>query len=56
MRVEPLILRRRLEFFVLIKWLPQDLFRLTLPLAVTLTRFFKPLWGFCFGIDPIPKN
>jgi len=42
-RVALLILRRRLELFVLIKWLPKERFRLILPLAVTFTRFFKPL-------------
>jgi len=46
--------RRRLAFFPLIRWLPQERLRLILPLAVTFTRFDKPLWVFCFGIELIP--
>jgi hypothetical protein len=49
-RVELPIRLRRLAFLVLIRWLPQDRFRLTLPEAVILTLLLKPLWVFCFGI------
>jgi hypothetical protein len=42
--------RRRLAFLLLIKW-PEKLFlAFTLPEAVTLTLFFKPLCVFCLGI------
>jgi hypothetical protein len=40
----------RLAFLVLIRWLPWDLLRLTLPEAVIFTLLLKPLWVFCFGI------
>jgi hypothetical protein len=55
-RVELPIRLRRLAFFVLIRWLPQDLLRFTLPEAVILTLLLKPLWVFCFGINLIPSN
>jgi hypothetical protein len=48
--VELPIRRLRLAFLVLIRWLPQDFFRLTLPLPVIFIRFDKPLCVFCFGI------
>jgi hypothetical protein len=41
---------RRLAFLPLIRWLPQQRLRLTLPAAVILTLLVKPLWVFCFGI------
>jgi len=37
------ILRRLLAFFELIRCPPKDRLYLTLPVAVTLTLFFKPL-------------
>jgi hypothetical protein len=49
-RVELRIRLLRLAFLVLIRWLPQDRLRLTLPEAVILTLLLKPLWVFCFGI------
>ena len=49
---EPVTLRQRLPFLLLIKW-PEKLFlRLTFPEAVTLTLLAKPLCVFCFGIRP----
>jgi len=41
---------RRLAFLPLIRWLPQERLRLTLPAAVIFTLLLKPLWVFCFGI------
>jgi len=45
---------RRLAFLPLIRWLPQERLRLTLPVAVILTLLLNPLWVFCFGIFKIP--
>jgi len=43
------IRRRRFAFLPLMRWLPQQRCRLTLPLPVTFTRLLKPLCVFCFG-------
>jgi hypothetical protein len=51
-----LIRLRRLAFLPLIRWLPHERLRLSLPLAVILIRLLKPLWLFCFGIYFIPSN
>jgi hypothetical protein len=48
------IRRRRFAFLPLIRWLPQLCLRFSLPVAVSLIRFAKPLWVFCFGIWSIP--
>jgi hypothetical protein len=40
---------RRLAFFVLIRWLPQERLYLTLPEAVILNLLLSPLCVFCFG-------
>lgn len=39
--------RRRLPLLPLMRWPPNEAFRLTLPRAVTFTRLLKPLCGFC---------
>jgi len=52
--VELLTRLRRLAFLLLIKCPAPVRFRFTFPLAVTLTRLFKPLWVFCFGIGCFP--
>jgi hypothetical protein len=48
------IRRRRFAFLPLIRWLPQQCLRFSLPVAVSLTLFARPLWLFCFGIQSIP--
>ena len=50
------ILRRRFAFFEPIRWLAPARFRFTLPLPVTFSLFFKPLWVFCLGIIFYPSK
>jgi hypothetical protein len=43
--------RLRLALFFSRKWFPEARLRKNLPVLVTLTRFFVPLWVFSFGMD-----
>jgi hypothetical protein len=42
---------RRLALLPLIRWLPEERLRFTLPVAVIFILFDSPLWPFCFGIS-----
>jgi hypothetical protein len=50
------ILLRLLAFLLLIKCPPKQRLYFTFPRAVTLTRFFKPLWVFILGIVSVLCN
>jgi len=54
--VELAVRLRRLAFLPLIRWPPQERWRLTLPAEVILTLLVRPLWVFCFGIYPNPSK